>query len=140
MRKLLLIPIIIALLLSGGCTEIDWEYHAKKFFANLLETTMQIAIAEYGGQKMEAVQWTINYVEQEKFDWARPVMKWIDYKGLIEHAYDKLWQNWYGLLRDSGYDTDAFMNDESKVFTLMSAGATCPGLQDELVEMMEPPD
>ena len=139
MKRIPIIFLIIAtLMLSGGCADIDWKLTSKQFFANLLETTMQIAITEYGGQKMEAIQWTINYVEQDKFDWARPVMKWIDYQGLIEHAYDRLWANWYGLLREAKYDTDAFMNHDSKIFALMDKGVTWDGLQDELIDMMEP--
>lgn len=138
MRRITIILIIATLLLcTGGCADIDWKAHAKRFFADLLETTMSMAIEEYGGSRMEAVAWTIKYVEQPKYDWARPVMKWIDYEELIEHAYDRLWAEWYGLLREAKYDTDAFMARESKVFALMNEGVVCEGLQDELFDMME---
>ena len=138
MRRITIIVIIAALLLGlGGCADIDWKAQSKKFFADLIETSMTIAIAEYGGSKMECIDWVIEYIEQDKYDWARPVMKWIDYEGLVEYAFDRLWKEWYGLLREAEYDTDAFIDGESKVFALMSGGVVCPGLQDELFDMME---
>lgn len=138
MRRITIILFIAALLMcTGGCADIDWKGQAKRFFADLLETAMINAIAEYGGSKMECVAWTIKYVEQEKYDWARPVMKWIKYEELIEHAYDRLWAEWYGLLREAEYDTDAMIARKPKVFALMSKGVVCEGLQDELVAMME---
>ena len=138
MRRITIIVIIAALLLGlGGCGDIDWKAQSKKFFADLIETSMTIAIAEYGGSKMECIDWVIEYIEQDKYDWARPVMKWIDYEGLVEYAFDRLWEEWYGLLREAEYDTDAFIAGDNKVFALMSGGVVCPGLQDELFDMME---
>jgi len=142
MRRITIIVIIAALLLcTGGCADIDWKAQSKRFFADLIETTMTVAIAEYGGSKMECIDWVIEYVEQDKYDWARPVMKWIDYEGLIEHAFDRLWgvagDGWYTRLREAEYDTDAFIAGDNKVFALMDKGVTCPGLQDELFDMME---
>jgi len=64
-------------------------------------------------------------------------MRWVDYEGLIEHAFDRLWKEWYGLLREADYDTDAFIDGDSKVFAMMNKGVVCEGLQDELFAMME---
>lgn len=134
MRKVTIILIIAALLLcTGGCADIDWKAHTKAAFATLLEQVMKVAIDQYGDQKMEAVAWTIKYVEG--IGWAQPVLKWVDYEGLIEHAYNRIWRSWYRMLRVAEYDTDAYIARESKVFALMDV--PCAGLQDELVAMME---
>lgn len=136
MRRVPIILLIAAILLcSGGCADIDWKAHTKAAFAKLLEQVMSVAIDQYGDKKVDAVAWTINYVEG--IGWARPVLKWVDYEGLIEHAYDRIWASWYRMLRAAEYDTDAFMARESKIFALMDKGIVCPNLQDELVEMME---
>ena len=133
-----LVMILFLLTSTGGCVDIDWQLKAKQAFAVLVESTMNMAVAEYGDQKMSATAWTIKYLDQPKFDWAKPVLKWIDYEGLIEYAYDRVWANWYTGLRKAGFDTDAFTNNDSKLFALMDEGIDCPGLQDELVIMMKP--
>ena len=132
-RFTITILIIVALLLSGGCAEIDYQKMLKQSFAVLVEQGMKVAVDKYGGEQMAAVAWTIKYVEG--FDWAKPVLKWVKYEEMIEHAYDRLWANWYGMLRDSGYDTDAFIAKENKLWYIMDID--CPGLQGELVDMME---
>jgi len=137
MKRITIVVLFVAVLLSGGCVDIDWKDQAERFFANLIETTMTVAISEYGDAKMAAVAWTIKYLEQPKFDWARPVLKWVDYEELIEHAYDRLWKEWFGMLRKADYNTDAFIRHESKVFAIMDEGVVCEGLQDELLDMME---
>ena len=134
MRRITIILFIAALLLcTGGCADIDWKAHTKAAFATLLEQVKKVAIDQYGDQKMEAVAWTIAYVEG--IGWAKPVLKWIDYEGLIEYAYDRIWAEWYDMLRTANYDTDAMIARESQIFALMDT--PCPGLQDELVAMME---
>lgn len=133
MRRLPIILLICALLLSGGCVEIDYQKLLKQSFATLVEQGMKVAIDQYGDQKTAATAWTIKYVEG--FEWAEPVLKWIDYETLIEHAYDKLWANWYGMLRRAEYDTDAFVAHENKLWYIMDVD--CPGLHEELVNMME---
>jgi len=137
MKRITIVVLFVAVLLSGGCVDIDWKDQAERFFANLIETTMTVAISEYGDAKMAAVAWTIKYLEQPKFDWAKPVLKWVDYEELIEHAYDRLWKEWFGMLRKADYNTDAFIRHESKVFAIMDEGVVCEGLQDELLDMME---
>jgi hypothetical protein len=133
MRRLPIILLIVAILFSGGCVDIDYQKMLKQSFAALVEQGMKVAIDQYGGEQMAAVAWTIKYVEG--YEWAQPVLKWIDYKALIEHAYDRLWANWYGMLRDSGYDTDAFIAKENKLWYIIDID--CEGLNDELVAMME---
>lgn len=136
MRRITVIVIIAALLLcSGGCADIDWKAKAKEAFATLIEHAMIIAIAEYGDSKMEAVQWTINYVES--IEWTQDVLKWVPYKGLIEFAYDELWRVWYSSLRDAGYDTDGFIKGDSQIFVLMDTSTTVPDLHDALIALME---
>lgn len=135
MKRLLIIPIVLFLLLSSGCEGIDWKVEAKKAFATLIEHTMTIAVAEFGDKKMEAIDWTVEYIEG--VGWASNVIKWIPYESIIEYAYDEIWDAWDGMLRDADYDTDAFENYDSKVFMLMDAGMTVPGLQDALFDMME---
>jgi hypothetical protein len=132
MRRLPIILLICALLLTGGCVEIDWQKTAKQAFAVLVEQGMKVAIDQYGDQKMSAVAWTINYVE--KFDWAQPILKWINYEALIEHAYDKVWAQWYGSLREAGYKADDFTARRPKLWYIMDRET--PGLNDELVGMM----
>jgi len=63
MKRILIIPIVLFLLLSSGCNDIDWKAQSKRFFADLIETTMQVAIAEYGDSKMECIDWVIKYIE-----------------------------------------------------------------------------
>lgn len=135
MKRILVIPIVLFLLLSGGCGDIDWKAEAKKAFAALIEATMTVAVAEFGDQKMEAVAWTIEYVED--IAWAQSVLKWVPYAAMIEYAYDEIWKAWHGMLRDAEYDTDAFESGDAKVFALMNHGDGCAGLQDALVAMME---
>ena len=133
MRRIPIILLICALLFSGGCVDIDYQKLLKQSFAALIEQGMKVAIDQYGSEKMAATAWTAKYVE--RYDWAQPVLKWIDYEALIEHAYDKLWANWYRMLRDSGYDTDAFIAHENKLWYIIDVD--CEGLNDELVDMME---
>ena len=134
MRRITIILIIAALLLcTGGCADIDWKAHTKAAFATLLEQVMKVAIDQYGDQKMTAVAWTIEYVEG--IGWAEPVLKWIKYEELVEYAYDRLWTEWYDMLRTANYDVDAMIAQESQIFALTNV--ECPGLHDELVALME---
>ncbi len=136
MRKVTIILFIAALLLcTGGCADIDWKAKTKAAFAALLELTMKVVVDQFGDDKLGAVTAVVRWVEGPNCAWAWPVIKWIDYEGLVEHTYDRVHRSWYRMLRAAHYDTDAYIARESKVFALMDI--PCPGLQDELVAMME---
>ena len=141
-RYPLIVLLVAFMLLSGGCADIDWKAHAKDLFVYVVSEVVTIAVDKFGhdsDKRTEAIEWAIEeietLIERDHFEWIGDFVKYIDLRELVTFAYDSIFDKFYEMLRDAGFDTDAIDSGENKMHYIHRMND--PGLHAEMVLMLE---
>ena len=111
MRKVLIGTVLVILLfmmtVSTGCTngKVDWKAVSQTAIKVALTQFLIPAYDQYAGDEDAVVAKVI--AELKKLDLIDKYMNYVDVEKVLRAIYKIVDANWYKVLRENGYDTDA---------------------------------